>query len=59
MNYYEHFKIFLPNYKRQYFKAKLQNDIECILDIKNNILKNWNLTNEQKSDVIKMIGIVE
>lgn len=59
MNYYEHFKTFIPNYKKQYFKAKLQNDMQCILDIKENIWKNWNLTFEQKKEILKEIGVVE
>lgn len=57
--YYEHFKTFLPNYKKQYFKAKLQGNINEILAIKENIWNNWNLTIEQKKEVIKEIGIVE
>lgn len=59
MNYYEHFKTFIPSYKKQYFKAKLQNDMQCILDIKENIWKNWNLTFEQKKEILKEIGVVE
>lgn len=58
-SYYEHFKTFLPNYKKQYFKAKLQDDIRAILDIKDNIWKNWNLTIAQKKEVLKEIGITE
>ena len=41
MNYYEHFKTFMPNLKRQYFKAKVQGNMLAILDIKENIWKNW------------------
>lgn len=59
MNYYEHFKTFIPNYKKQYFKAKLQNDMQCILEIKENIWKNWNLTLEEKKEILKEIGVVE
>lgn len=58
-NYYEHFKEFISNYKRQYFKAKLQNDMNAILDIKENIWKNWNLTLNQKKETLKEIGIIE
>ena len=46
--YYEHFKTFIPSYKKQYFKAKLQGDIDDIIAIKDNIWRNWNLTVEQK-----------
>ena len=59
MNYYEHFKTFIPNLKRQYFKAKLQENMMAILDIKENIWKNWNLTLEQKKEILKEIGIIE
>lgn len=59
MSYYEHFKTFIPNYKKQYFKTKLKNDINAILDIKENIWKNWNLTMKQKKEILKEIGIVE
>ncbi len=59
MNYYEHFKFFIPNYKRFYFIAKLQNDMNFILELKENIWKNWNLTLEQKKEILKEIGLVE
>lgn len=59
MNYYEHFKEFIPNLKRQYFKSKVQKDMNAILEIKENIWKNWNLTLEQKKEVLKEIGIIE
>jgi hypothetical protein len=59
ITYYEHFRAFIPNYKRAYFKAKLQNDLECIIDLKANIYKNWNLTKEQKLEILKEIGVVE
>lgn len=59
MNYYEHFKTFIPAYKKQYFKAKVQDDMQAILTIKENIWKNWNLTKEQKNEVLKIIGLAE
>lgn len=59
MNYYEHFKTFIPNLKRHYFKAKMQKDMNAILEIKENIWKNWNLTLEQKKEILKEIGIIE
>lgn len=58
-SYYEHFKTFIPDLKRQYFIAKLQDNIRAILDIKDNIWKNWNLTLEQKKKILKEIGITE
>ncbi len=59
MNYYEHFKYFIPNFKKQYFKAKVEGNMNAILELKECIYKNWNLTHEQKMEVIKEIGIVE
>lgn len=59
MNYYEHFKVFIPNLKKQYFKAKIQKDMKAVLDIKENVWKNWNLTKEEKKEVLKEIGINE
>lgn len=49
----------LSNYKKQYFKAKLLGKSEAILEIKENILKNWNLTLIQKEEMLKLIGIKE
>ena len=60
MSFYENFKEFwLPIYKRQYFKAKLQNNLEEIIEIKDNIYRNWNLSKKEKLDFIKAIGIKE
>lgn len=60
MNFYEDFKNFwLPIYKKQYFKVKVQDNLKGIIDIKDNIYRNWNLTKEQKLDFIKEIGIKE
>lgn len=47
-SYYEHFKTFIPDLKRQYFIARIQENMLAVLDIKENIWKNWNLTLEQK-----------
>lgn len=55
--YYKHFKEFIPNYRKQYFIAKMQNDIKAMVEIKDNIWKNWNLTETQKKEVFKEIGI--
>lgn len=57
--YYKHFRTYIPIFKRQYFKAKVTNNIKQIIEIKDNIWRNWNLTEEQKKSIIKEIGIVE
>ena len=59
MNYYEHCKGFIRNLKKQYFKSNIQKDIKAVLDIKENVWKNWNLTIEEKKEVLKEIGIIE
>ena len=59
MRYYEHIRTFLPSYKKQYFICKMQDDISSILDIKENIWKNWNLTKLHKKELLKEIGLVE
>lgn len=42
--YYESFiKYWIPIYKKQLFKAKLTNNTDLILEIKENIYKNINL----------------
>lgn len=58
-NYYKHFEVFVPKLKKMYFKAKVKNDISAILDIKENIWNNWNLTKNQKKEVLQKIGLVE
>lgn len=58
--YYEHFrKFWVPIYKKQYFKEKVKGNLKGIIDIKDNIYRNWNLTKEQKLEIIREIGIVE
>lgn len=58
--YYESFKKFwVPILKKQYFKLKLTNDINGILDLKENIWNNWHFSKEERNAVLKEIGIVE
>jgi len=49
----------LPNFKKQYFKAKLLGESKSILEIKENILKNKNLKIIQKEKMLKLIRIKE
>ncbi len=49
----------LPVYKKQYFRYKLQNDCEAIIDLIDNIWRNWNLTIEEKRKIIHRIKGVE
>ena len=42
----------LPFYKRQYFKYKLLNDYQGMVELIDNIWRNWNLTTEEKRKII-------
>lgn len=56
MNYKEHFNTFwIPILQRQYFKYMLMKDKEAIKELEDNIWKNWNLTKENKKEILKKI----
>lgn len=56
MNYKEHFnKFWIPILQRQYFKYMLMKDKEAIVELEDNIWKNWNLTKENKKEILKKI----
>lgn len=58
MTYIKHFREFwIPIYKKQVFKAKLSNDRRTLLDIKDNVHKNINLSDEDKKSIIKELGL--
>jgi len=49
----------IPIFKKEYFKAKLTNDFETILAIRDNIKRNWSLSEEEKIEICKLIkGVV-
>lgn len=57
-SYYEHFcEFWIPIYRRQIFKAKFNNDLQALIEIKENIYKNWHLTHEEVLKIIKELGI--
>ena len=45
----------IPIYKKQYFKYRLTNDVDAIIDLFDNIWRNWNLTIEEKRKLINEI----
>ena len=45
----------IPIYKKQYFKYKLTNDCEAIIDLIDNVWRNWNLNREEKRKIIREI----
>lgn len=59
-NYKEEFKTFwIPILKKQYFKYMLTNNKEAIIELEDNIWKNWNLSKEEKRKILKIIRGVE
>lgn len=56
MNYFE---FWVPIFKRQYFKYKMQDDTEALVELEDNIWKNWKLTREEKKKILNRIrGLV-
>lgn len=56
MTYKEHYyEFWIPILKRQYFKYMLTNDQKAIEELKSNILKNWNLTDEEKEEILNKV----
>lgn len=50
-----YFDYWLPIFKRMYFKFKLLGDIKAIVELENEIWKNWKLTKEEKKKLLKQI----
>ena len=50
-----YFDYWLPIFKRMYFKFKLLGDIKAIVELENEIWKNWNLNKEEKRKVLSEI----
>lgn len=56
-NYYDSYvKVWVPILKKQYFKAKVKNDMNMILSLKENIYRNWHFDSRQKRKIWKMVG---
>lgn len=47
----KYIEYWLPIYKKQYFRYRLLNDCEAIIDLIDNIWRNWNLTTEEKRKI--------
>lgn len=45
----------LPIFKRMYFKYKLRDDIRAIVELEDNIWKNWKFTKEEKKKILRKI----
>ena len=53
MNNY--FDFWMPIFKKQYFKYKLQSDIKAIVELEDNIWRNWRFTKEEKMEILRKI----
>ena len=55
-NYKEHYEDFwIPILKKQYFKYMITNDKKAIVELEDNVWKNWNLAKEEKRKILKEI----
>lgn len=55
-NYKEYYReTWIPILKKQYFKYMLTNDKKAIIELEDNVWKNWNLTKEDKKKILKEI----
>ena len=56
VEYYNSYtKYWIPIIKKLYFKAKLTNDNNMVLELKENIWKNWHFTSEQRKEIWKQV----
>ena len=51
----KYFDYWLPIFKRMYFKFKLLGDIKAIVELEDEIWKNWKLSREEKKKILKQI----
>lgn len=51
----QYFDYWLPIFKRMYFKFKLLGDIKAIVELEDEIWKNWNLSKEEKRKILRKI----
>lgn len=51
----KYFDYWLPIFKKMYFKFKLLGDIKAVVELENEIWKNWNLSLDDKKKILKQI----
>lgn len=51
----DYINYWLPIFKKQYFKFKLLGDIKAIIELEDEVWKNWNLSREEKRKILKQI----
>lgn len=52
MNYFE---FWIPILQKQYFKFKLMGDIKAVVELEDNVWRNWKLSEKEKRKVLKEI----
>ena len=50
-----YFNYWLPIFKKMYFKFKLLGDIKAIVELEDEIWKNWHLSREEKKKILRQI----
>lgn len=50
-----YFDYWLPIFKKMYFKFKLLGDIKAIVELEDEIWKNWSLSKKEKKKILKQI----
>lgn len=50
-----YFNYWLPIFKKMYFKFKLLGDIKAIIELEDEVWKNWNLSKKEKKKILKQI----
>ena len=50
-----YFDYWLPIFKRMYFKFKMLGDIKAIVELEDEIWKNWSLYKKEKKKILKQI----
>lgn len=50
-----YFDYWLPIFKKMYFKFKLLGDIKAIVELEDEVWKNWNLSKKEKKKILKQI----
>ena len=50
-----YFDYWLPIFKKMYFKYKLLGDIKAIIELEDEVWKNWNLSKDDKKKILKQM----
>lgn len=51
----KYFDYWIPLFKKMHFIYKVQGDIKAIVELEDEIWKNWKLTREEKKKILKQI----